>query len=147
MMSGASIRPASRAFTLIELIAAIVVIAIAVPPMVLALRSAHVNRIDPVLASRARWLVTEKLEDVIADRHSSTRGYDYVIDANYSDESPGDIDGFPGFARSVAVVETAADLTTTGEGYKTVTVEVRWTDARAQTRQAAISTVLTEYTP
>jgi len=137
----------SRAFTLIELIAAIVVIAIAVPPMLLALRSAHINRVDPVLASRARWLVTEKLEDVVADRHSATRGYDYVIAGNYPHEHPGDITGFPAFGRSVAVSETGSDLTTPGTGYKIVTVEVQWTDARGRAQQASIATVLTEYTP
>jgi prepilin-type N-terminal cleavage/methylation domain-containing protein len=134
-------------FTLVELIAAIVVISIAIPPMLIALRSAHTNRVDPVLASRARWLATEKLEDIIADRHSTTRGYAYLDETNYPDEDAGDIPAFPGFARRVSLTETAADLVTPGTGYMTAIVTVEWTDARAQNRQATISTVLTEYTP
>ena len=61
-----------RGFTLIETIAAIVILAIALPPMLFAIRDAHVQRVNPVLVSQARWLATEKLEDILADRHSAS---------------------------------------------------------------------------
>ena len=72
-----------RAFTLVEAIAAIVVLSIAVPSMMWAVRDAQMNRIDMLFASQARWLATEKLEDIIADRHASTRGYVFLLPANY----------------------------------------------------------------
>ena len=121
-------RTSRRGFTLMESIAAIVILTIAIPPVVWALRQGHVQRIDPVLTSRARWLAAEKLEDVIADRHSTTRGYDYLIAANYPAE--GSITGFPGFSRSVTLTETEADLVTAGSGYMQVTVTVSWTDGK-----------------
>jgi prepilin-type N-terminal cleavage/methylation domain-containing protein len=130
-------------FTLMETIAAIVIMAVAVPPMLYTVRQAHAQRINPVLASKARWLATERLEDVIADRHSATRGYDYLITANYADETP--VAGFAAFTRTVAFTETLADLSTPGDGYKRVTVSVSWTDSGGTARSLSIATVVTEY--
>lgn len=134
----------ARGVTLIEAIAAIVIIAVAVPPVLMAVRESAVRRVDPVQMSRARWLASEKLEDIIADRHSGTRGYAYVIDANYAAEAA--VTGFTGFARSVTINETNATLSAAGVGYKTVTVTVTWTDRRGVARSLALSTVVTSYT-
>ncbi|MCZ6542471.1 MAG: type II secretion system protein, partial [Planctomycetota bacterium] len=67
----------THGFTLLETIAAVVILALAIPPMLWAVREAHIQRVNPMLASKARWLATEKLEDIIADRHSTTRGWAY----------------------------------------------------------------------
>lgn len=134
-----------RAFTLIEAIAAIVLLAVAVPPMMWAVRESHISRVNPVLASRARWLAVTRLEGVIADRYSVTRGYDWLIAGNYPAEPT--ISDSPGFSRSVQFSETTADLATAGNGYMNVVVSVAWTDATGQTRTLDVATVLTEFTP
>jgi type II secretory pathway pseudopilin PulG len=136
-------RRLSSAFTLIEAIIAIVILSVAMPPMLWAIRDSQTSRVSPILTSRARWLATEKLEDVIADRHSTTRGYSYVVSGNYAAEPT--ITGFPGFSRSVAITESGAAFVTGGTGYKLITVTVSWTDARAQSRSLALSTVVTDY--
>lgn len=136
-------RRRSTGFTLIEAIIAIVLLSISVPPMVWSLRQAHVQRVNPMMASQARWLATERLEDVIADRHSTLRGYDWVINANYAAEAS--VTGFPAFARSVNIVERAANLVSAGTGYKRITVTVSWTDATGVARNLAVATVVTEY--
>ena len=130
-------------FTLIETIAAIVVLSIGIPPILYAVRQAHVNRVNPVLASKARWLAVEKLEEIIADRHAPGRGYDYLDVSNYASEVP--VTDFEQFYRSVSFKETEADLTTAGTGTMTVTVEVSWIDLTSNKRQLTVSTVLTEY--
>ncbi|NOG54677.1 MAG: type II secretion system protein [Planctomycetes bacterium] len=132
-----------RAFTLIETIAAVVVLAIAIPPLLLTARRATIDSVTPIMFSRARWLAVEKLEDVIGDRHSPQRGYDYLSSGNYPAEDP--VTSDPGFSRSVQLSETGADLQTPGTGYMTVTVTVSWTDATATVRSLQIGTVLTEY--
>lgn len=134
-----------RGFTLMEGIVAIVLLGTALPPMMWAIRTAQVRRVGSALASRARWLATEKLEDVIADRHSTTRGYAWLTGANYPAENP--VAGFGQFNRSVAFVETAADLVSAGTGYKKATVTVSWTDGAGTARSTAISTIVTDYTP
>jgi type II secretory pathway pseudopilin PulG len=138
-------RRRQRSFTLVETIAAIVILAVGIPPMLWAVREAHVQRVNPVMASTARWLATEKLEDVIADRHSTTRGYDWLVAGNYPAEPS--VTGFANFSRAVTLNETAADLVTVGEGYMTVSVAVSWTDATGTARTLSVSTVVTEYAP
>ena len=130
-------------FTLIETIAAVVILTIAIPPMLWSIRQAHVQRVNPMQVSKARWLATEKLEDIIADRHSTTRGYGYIVAGNYPTENP--IAGFPSFSRSISITETAADLSSAGTGYKKVTATVSWTDATATSQSLQISTIVTDY--
>ena len=129
--------------TLIETIIAMVVLAAAVPGTLWAIRDAAVQRVAPLQVSKARWLVTEKLEDIVADRNSTTRGYSYVVAGNYPNEAS--ISGFPGFTRTTTISETAADLTSAGTGYKKVTVSVVWTDTKGVSRQVSIATVITDY--
>ncbi len=145
--------PTPRAgFTLIETIVAIVILAVAVPPMLWAVTESQRMRMNPMMASKARWLAVERIEDVIADRNSTTlKGYNWVVNLNdYVVENPGDITGYPGFSRQVALLETKADLSTTAPpplGYLTVTVTVGWVNAKGNNQTLDISTVLTEYTP
>ena len=141
----ASSRTQPRGFSLIETIAAIVILSVALPPMLWTVREAHIQRVSPVLLSTARWLAVEKLEDVIADRHSTTRGYVYLIAGNYPAENP--VAGYAGFTRTVSFNETLADLVTAGAGYMNVTVQVGYTDGQGTAQTLSISTVLTEYTP
>lgn len=132
-----------RAFTITEAVVALVILGVALPPMLWAVRQQHKDRISPVLASRARWLASEKLEDVIADRHSTTRGYAYLVAGNYPAEAS--VAGFPGFSRSVAFSETGADLASAGTGFKRATVTVGWNDPAGTARSLAIATIVTDY--
>lgn len=134
-----------RGFTLIEAIVAVLVVSIAAPATLLVIRDAMVRRTAPIMASRARWLAAERIEDVIADRHSATRGWAYVTQANYASEAT--VAGFDGFSRTTSVVERAADLASVGTGYKVVTVTVSWSDAISGPRSIELSTVLTSLTP
>lgn len=131
-----------RGFTLIETIAAIVILAVAIPPMVWAVTEAHTQRVGPVKASTARWLAAEKLEEVIADRHSPSRGYAYLVSGNYSNEAT--VSGFAGFSRSVSIAETGPDFTSPGTGYKRVSVTVQYS-TRTGTQSFVLATVLTEF--
>jgi Tfp pilus assembly protein PilV len=136
-------RQRRSAVTLIETITAIMMLTIAIPPMLWAIQNAHIQRTDAVKASQARWLVTNKLEDIIADRHSTTRGYNYLIPGNYPAENP--VSDAPGFTRSVSLVERQVNLVSAGTGFMVVTATVGWTDGKGQARTMAITTVLTEY--
>jgi prepilin-type N-terminal cleavage/methylation domain-containing protein len=132
-----------RGFTLIEGVIAMVILAVAIPPMLWSISQAQGQRVTPYKVSKARWLAVEKLEDIIADRHSSTRGYGYLISSNYPAEAS--ISGAPGFTRSVAFTETTANLSTAGAGYMRATVTVSWVDGSGTSRTLAISTILTNY--
>jgi prepilin-type N-terminal cleavage/methylation domain-containing protein len=134
-----------RGFTLIELLIAVVVLAVATPPLVLALSDATVRRSSRTLEERARWLAAERLEEIIADRHSAARGYNHITTGNYPAQST--IAGFAGFSRTVGVNTTGPNFAAGGTGYKTVTVTVSWTDPRGGAKSFALSSVVTDYTP
>ncbi len=138
-------RKRPRAFTVTESVIAIVILSVAIPPMLWAIRQQQHDRVSPILASRARWLASEKLEDIIADRHSTTRGYSYLTSTHYPAESS--ITGFAGFTRSVAFNETTANLSTAGAGFMKTTVTVGWTDPGGVARSLSLATVITDYTP
>lgn len=126
-----------------EVVATIVVIGLAAPALLIAVRDATVRRASIQQQIIARWLVCEKLEDVVADRHSATRGWSYIANANYPAEAT--VNGFVPYARTTTVTETGSDLASPGNGYRTVTVTVTYRDAREGTKSIAIATVLTDY--
>lgn len=124
---------------------AIVVLGVATPGMFMALRAAASGSMAQLQASRARWLIQEKLEDIVADRHSLTRGFAYITASNYPVEAS--VSGSPGFSRSVAIEATDASLALPGTGYLKVTVTVTYAGWDSATRSLAVATVLTDYTP
>ncbi len=142
-----SARP--RGFTLIETVAAIVILALAIPPMLWAVSEAHMQRANPMLASTARWLVIEKFEDVVADRHGP--GGFAGLTPGVTNETP--IVGFAAYNRTVTISAEhdtwdnvgSAWPVPPGTGYKTITVAVDWTDAGGDARSLSISTVVTDY--
>lgn len=140
-----ALRPTRRGFTIMEAVAAVVLLAIAMPPMLWGLRQSHAHRSTQVLTSRARWLASERLEDIIADRYSPDRGYAYLAPFNYPAEPS--IPGFESMSRAVVIAETGADLLTPGPGYKRITCTVTFTDAAGRPRSLDLTTVLTSLEP
>lgn len=138
-------RRARPAFSLVEALAALVILSVAIPAMLWAVRDSISRRANPVLASRARWLAAEKLEDIIADRNSPNRGYSYIIAGNYAAEPS--VSSFTNFSRSVSISETGVALSGAGTGYKTVTVTVGYSDGGGAARTFTLATVLTDFTP
>jgi type II secretory pathway pseudopilin PulG len=132
-------------FTVLEAVAAVVVLGLAIPPMLWGVRQAHAHRAGQILASRARWLASERLEEALADRHSALRGYSYITASNYPLES--NIPGFPGFTRAMSIQETAADLVSPGSGFKRISCTVSYADASRTARTVILSTVVTNYAP
>jgi prepilin-type N-terminal cleavage/methylation domain-containing protein len=95
-----------RGFTLIELVAIIVLLSIA-GTAILGMfgqvgRSLTTNQDTQTGAQ----LVQEKAEQILADRRNAARGYAWIVAANYPAETP--ISGFAAFDRSV----TISDITT-----------------------------------
>lgn len=137
-------------FTLMETITAVIILSVAVPPMLWAVRESQAERVNPMLVSKAGWLAMQTMEEIIADRHSATRGYTWLTTANFNanySTAKGAIAGFLQFSRSVTFTETKADLVTAGGGYTKVTVAVSWSDWRGNARTMTIYTVVTEYDP
>ena len=103
--------------TLIELILMIMIGVVALFPLLAMYSNATTRSVEPVLVSQAGFLAEEKMERIVADYRESSRGYGYIVEANYPAEN--DPAGFPGFSIAVSV---ALDSTYSGVQFKTVTV-------------------------
>jgi hypothetical protein len=112
--------------TIIEVVMALVILSIALPPLMVSFVEASMQSVYPANASVASFLAIERMEEIIARRYRSTDGYGAVTAANFPAETP--VSGFPGFSRSVAVSYTNAALGTVAsdEGYRKVRVVVTW---------------------
>ena len=132
-----------RGFTLVETISAIVVLAVALPPMLWAIGAAQDQRVDSVMTSRARWLAMEKLEAIVADRYSAERGFDWIDEANYPHED--EVDGYPNFTRSVTITDVGPDLQPGTELHRRATVTVSYANARGRAQNVSLSVVLASW--
>lgn len=132
-----------RALTLLEVICAVIIVGVASPALLTAVRDATVRRASAQQQITARWLACEKLEDITADRHSASRGWAYIASVNYPDEPT--VDGFTAFSRATTIAETGVDLSSAGTGYRRVTVTVTYVDAALGAKSFTIATVLTDY--
>ena len=124
--SGAQHSPRRQATTIIEVVMAIVILSVALPPLISSFVEASNQTILPANSAVASFLVTERMEEIIARRYRATDGYAAVTTVNYPDETP--VAGFPRFDRLVTVTFTDAALNTVGsdQGYKNVRVTVTW---------------------
>jgi Tfp pilus assembly protein PilV len=114
----------ARGATLLEAVFAVLLLGISVPPILGFFRQGTLSSIAPERQTAAYFLAMERMEEIIADRHSSTRGYSYLTAAHYPAES---LAG--GFTRTAAFNEvSSADLTThqSGTGYLLITVTVQY---------------------
>lgn len=113
-----------RSTTIIETVAAIVILSVALPTLISTYADASRQSIKPYQQSIASMLAIERMEEIIARRYRGTDGYDAVNTTNFPAESP--VSGFAGFDRSVTVSYVNADLSVAGsdQGYKLVTVDV-----------------------
>lgn len=113
-----------RSTTIIETVAAIVILSVALPTLLSTFAEASHQSIKPYQQSIASMLAIERMEEIVARRYRGTDGYGAVTTANFPAESP--VSGFSGFSRTVSVSYVNADLSAAGsdQGYKRVTVDV-----------------------
>lgn len=125
-----------RATTIIEIVAAIVILAIALPPLMLSFAEAAHQSIYPVNASVASFLAIERMEEIVARRYRDDSGFDAVNTTNFPNESS--LSGFAGFARSVTITCVDENLASqscgSDPGYKLVRVGVTWNGGDSEVR-------------
>src|SRR5262245_26451686 len=132
-----------RGLTLIEVTFALVILSIGLTPMMAALTDGASETIDTTQASVASFLVTERMEQIVAARYRAVSGYTLVTSANFPNETP--VSGFSAFNRTTTIQEVAAgDLSTaqSASGIKRVTVAVSW---RSGARQMSLTRIFTDY--
>ena len=130
-----------RAVTLLDVVAALVILSVALPPLVGAMAESAQQSIRSTYTTVASFLATERMEEITA-RRNQAGGYAQVVAANFPAETP--VSGYPNYSRSVAITEVAADLTTpqSGSGLKKVVVTVQWDGG---TRQVKVAHLFADY--
>lgn len=140
-------QPARRAngFTLIEAIAAVSLLSVCIPTLLLALAEAKRSESRPVLVTRASFLAEERMEDVLGDLLCESRGYAYLTSAHYPNEAQ--VVGATNFRRTTTIQVVGADGRPGGSGFKLATVQVSWTDAGRKTRHVSRTALFPEGAP
>lgn len=113
-----------RGSSLIDVVLTTLVLGVALFGGMLAMQTATAHSVDGDLNSIAVQLANEKIEEIMAD--AEYKGYDVVVDANYSPENLPD---HYNMTRSVRVTEVSeSDLSTSsiGSGLKKIEVTVTW---------------------
>ncbi len=126
VLFGAMRRNTRRAATIIEIVAAIVILSIALPPLISSFADAALQSIHPSQAVVASFLATERMEEMIARRNRASDGYAALTTANYPSEAP--VSGFAGYNRTVTIsfVDDQLAAQPGDVGYKLVRVTVDW---------------------
>ena len=106
-------------FTLPEVILILVIAAVAVLPLGMLFANSSIRSGEARNATVMAQLAQAKMEEIAADKSSSSRGFSYLIAANYPAENP--VAAFPGYSRSVAF---APDSVYDAVTFRTVSVTV-----------------------
>ncbi|MCB9847839.1 MAG: type II secretion system protein [Phycisphaeraceae bacterium] len=154
--------PRRRAFSLVESLAVIVVLAIAIPPAVSMMVDGARTQADSVALTRATWYATSLLECVMADVNSDAPGlgFDALADADAYQTTP--TTGFDdrngvvighyakyGLSHDLVIGELSnAAGVVTGDSdqdvFRTVTAQVTWTNRLGQSRTLSIGCLATD---
>ena len=131
-----------RAMSLIEVVLAMVILGLAVPPLMLQLASAVSAQTASTIRANLAQLASERVGEIFADHRLATRGYAYIVDSSYPDENPPS--EFKGYRRTTTVREVnPADFASPrpGSGIKRVRILVAGPDGTSLTVETFVTDV------
>lgn len=154
-----------NAFTLIESIIALVILAAMIPTSALMLADSARRRVDAAHANRASWLASGVIEQILADVNSPSASLGMSALANASTylntpstglvarlETVTSLYADRGLSYAVTIGGLVSDSgSATGDSaqdvYRLVTVTVSWTDTSGTARSLALSSLVCDLTP
>ncbi len=84
-----------RALSLVEVVFAIVILALAVPPLLVQVGVGAQQQQAALIQTNLVQIANERLNDVLADHANPLRGYTYLVDASYPvDNAPRGLAGY-----------------------------------------------------
>ncbi len=125
-----------RGLSLIEVVIAIIVLGLAVPPLLFQITAGVQQQEAALVQQTMTQLASERMREVFTDHANPTRGYSYIVAAAYPDETAPR--GLDGYTRGVEIREVSPDdfvtpqpgsgvkrfrVTVNGPGEQTLTVE------------------------
>jgi prepilin-type N-terminal cleavage/methylation domain-containing protein len=94
-----------RALSLIEVVIAIVILGLAVPPLMFQMAAGIQQQQAALVQQELTQLASERMWEVFADHANPTRGYDYIEGSAYPDETAPW--GLTGYTRQTTVKEVS----------------------------------------
>jgi len=94
-----------RALSLIEVVIAIVILGLAVPPLMFQMAAGLQQQQAALVQQELTQLASERMWEVFADHANPTRGYDYIEDSAYPDETTPR--GLTGYTRQTTIKEVS----------------------------------------
>jgi prepilin-type N-terminal cleavage/methylation domain-containing protein len=131
-----------RGLSLVEVVIAIVILGLAVPPLMFQMAAGVQQQEAVLIQQNLTQLASERMWEVYADHADPTRGYDYIDDDAYADET--DPWGLAGYARQTTIREvSSSDYVTPqpGSGIKRFLVLVTGPESRSLTVEAFVADV------
>ena len=99
-------RATRTALSLVEVVVAMVVLGLAIPPLVIQIGASARARVVTTSEQNAAQLASDRLGEIFADQVNPTRGYAYVQTSAYPVETAPC--GFTGYTRTTEVREVSA---------------------------------------
>ena len=137
-MSGRT-RPA---LSLVELIMAIVILGLAIPPLVVQINTGVCQQAAALVQQNLTKLAAERMWEIAADHANPTRTYAYITDAAYPAET--DPGGLAGYTRQTTIIEVSpVDYVTpqVGSGIKRFRIVVTGLGNRSLTIESLVTNV------
>lgn len=131
-----------RALSLVEVVIAIVILGLAVPPLMFQMAAGIQQQESALVQQDLTQLASERMWEVFADHANPTRGYDYIEDSAYPDETAPR--GLTGYARQTTIKEVSPmDYATplTGSGVKRFRVLVSGPQGRSLVIESFVTDV------
>ena len=102
-----------RALSLVEVVIAMVILAIAVPPLMFQMAAGVQQQETVLIQQNLTQLASERMWQIYADHADPTRGYAYIVDASYPPESAPLT--LAGYTRQTTILEVSATDYVTAE--------------------------------
>lgn len=87
-----------RAYTLVELLIVIMILAVGLVTMLLVLRNATISSVNVGYMTVASGLAQGKIDEILADRITNANGFDYISTQDYNEDP---VSGFDGYSITV----------------------------------------------
>lgn len=95
-----------RGLSLVEVVIAIVILGLAVPPLMFEMAAGVRQREATLVQQNLTQLAAERMWEIFADHADPSRGYDYLADGAYPDETAPR--GLTGYTRQTTIQEVSS---------------------------------------
>lgn len=131
-----------RGISLIEVVVAIVILGLAAPPLMLSMAAGARQQEEALVQQELTQLAEQRMWEIFIDHADPTRGYGYVVNASYPDETaPRGLSGYVRRTRVREVSTTDYSTPQAGSGLKRFRIQVIGPHDRSLTIESFVADI------